>query len=223
MFQKAYFTQLQSKLASYPQAPGLIAVTKYCTLTDIEAAYAAGLRAFGESRVQDLQAKAAHFATHTPPPRWHFIGHLQRNKLSKVFPVIDCLHSLDSAELAQNLVDAAAKAAKATPLQVYIQVNLSGQAQKYGFALADLDGIKDCASLIGSAPGLRFAGFMGMSSADASPQHIRAEFLDLRRLRDSFGFPDLKLSMGMSQDYELALEAGSDLVRIGSALFKSPG
>ena len=222
MFQKDYFQQLLTELTSYPQGPQLVAVSKYAPIADIEAAVAAGQQDFGESRAQDLQAKAAHFAALSEPIRWHFIGHLQRNKLAKVAPLIRSLHSLDSLALAQALATYYADHPPAQPIDVYIQINLSAQAQKYGFASSDQVGIHACSAVLKETPQLRWAGLMGMSSEGASPDQIRREFTQLKNLRDQLQceYPHkLGLSMGMSHDFKLALALGATVLRIGSSLF----
>ncbi len=199
-------------------------VSKYAALADVEAAYQAGVRDFGESRAQDLRVKQAHFSAYSDPPRWHFMGHLQRNKIAKVLPLVSSLHSVDSLTLAQALEEYCQKNALSNTLDVFLEINLSGEAQKHGFDLTDLKTLEQAWTILGRTPQLRLAGLMGMSSANASTELVRKQFADLRALRDLLGsrhtHSGLWLSMGMSQDYAVALAEDANVLRIGSLLFE---
>ena len=222
MFQKDYFQGLIQDLQTYPQRPRLVAVSKYVALTDIEVAYQAGQRDFGESRLQDLLTKAQHFSSLIDPIRWHFIGHLQRNKVSKVLPLISSIHSIDSLDLINNITNHLDQHPPAQPLQAYLQINLSGADQKYGLSPDDAGGIQTCLTAITVCPHLALAGLMGMSSAGADAASIRCEFQLLHQIRDQHQANTgnaLGLSMGMSSDFKIALEEGSTLIRVGSHLF----
>lgn len=196
-----------------PQAVRLIAVSKKHGSVAIREAYAAGQRDFGESYAQELADKARELAD-LPELRWHFIGHLQRNKVKLVLEHASVVHAVDSPRLAEALSTRAQE--RGRPVEVLLEVNVSGEASKHGVASAEL------ASLVRHArdlPGLRLRGLMTLPppSVDAA----RAAFDSLVSLRDALGGVDAlpELSMGMSDDLEQAIAAGSTLVRIGTAIF----
>jgi hypothetical protein len=216
----------------------LLAVTKYVSLEVARELLAAGLVDLGESRVQQLVARAqacgvARFdwpdehAGNTSPssspaaPRWHMIGHVQRNKLKTLLPHARILHSLDSARLAE----AVARQAQDLQVQVdvFVEVNSAGEATKTGVLAADLPAL---VAAVAGLPALRLRGLMTMAPYDPNPEASRPYFAELRGLlerlrRDGAAGPDCRhLSMGMSQDYVVAVEEGATLVRLGSALFE---
>lgn len=201
----------------------LVAVSKTFPLDAIREARACGVRDFGENRALEFAEKAETLAreeSSAEPVRWHFIGHLQRNKAAEVARHADLFHALDSARLAKALEKAAAKdeAVRARPLPCLIQVNISGEPQKYGLEPAELPGLLDTlAGLKHVAP----AGVMGMAAYGAPPDALRRQFATLRRLFDAHApSPAWRAcSMGMSGDFETAIEEGATHVRIGSALF----
>ena len=211
-----------------PAAVRLVGACKHQPLDRIAAAVCAGVYELGENYVQEAREKrprlesllAEHFAGRPAPrPRWRLIGHLQRNKARHAVECFDAIDSLDRADLALEL-DRRADAA-GQRLDVCIQVNVSGEARKSGAeepALAAL--LRACQPLTH----LRVVGLMAIPAADPDPEHSRPAFAHLRELRDKLsrapGGECLRdLSMGMSADFEQAVEEGATLVRIGSALF----
>jgi PLP dependent protein len=196
------------------QAVTLVAVTKTHGPEAVRAAYAAGLTDVGENKVQEALAKQE--ATADVPVRWHLIGHLQRNKVKALAHFALC-HAVDSPRLA-DAIDAWAQSA-GTPMPVLLQVNVVGEASKGGFAPAD---VAAEAERWRGLPGLRVDGVMTMAPFDADEATLRRCFAGARAARDHLraaGHPATALSMGMSQDYELAVEEGATLVRLGTTLF----
>ncbi len=173
-----------------------------------------GVADLGENRPQSLWAKAAA----VPGVRWHLIGHLQRNKLDRTVPLLTLVHTVDSVRLLEAL-DAFGRK-RGTPVPVLLEVNCSREAAKNGFAVGDLPAVGD--SLV-SLVGVRCDGLMTMAAYDATPEACRPTFVELRTLRDRLraqtGLPLPHLSMGMSNDYAVAVEEGATLVRPGTALF----
>lgn len=193
----------------------LIAVTKTHGPDAVEAAYAAGVEDVGENRVQEAEQKMAHV---TVPVRWHLIGHLQRNKARNATR-FHLVHGVDSERLAAALHDEAVK--QATTLDVLVQVNVSGEASKGGFALTELRAVAD---RLLTMPSLRVRGAMTMAPFDAPEAVLRQVFAGARTSRDTLraaGHPAEFLSMGMSGDFEVAVEEGATHVRLGTVLFGS--
>lgn len=196
-----------------PSAVGLVAVSKFQPLEALEEAYAAGQRRFGESRPQELKAKAEVLPSDI---EWHFIGHLQTNKIRMVIPYASMIESIDSAHLLEAVNEAAAAAGKT--IDCLLEVHISGESSKQGFTPEEAHGIvRDS----GKYPSVRIRGLMGMASLTEDEAVIRSEFRSLKALFDSLspieGFDTL--SMGMSGDYRIAIEEGTNLVRIGTAIF----
>lgn len=192
----------------------LVAVTKFQSSDRVRALAAAGAAVFAESRVQEARDKVPGLKS---LGTWHFIGHLQTNKARQALELMDVIQSVDSLRLAQKLDEAAAQMGRR--LDVFAQVNISQEAQKHGLALASA---VDEVGALSRLPHLRLIGLMGMAPLDGGVQTARPSFQALRRLRESLtpSLGPLALSMGMSQDFEAAIEEGADLVRIGSALFE---
>ncbi len=207
-----------------PDAVTLVAVTKTHPLATVDAALAAGLMDLGENRVQELAEKAAARpgAASGGAHRWHLIGQLQRNKARDAVHLADLVHGVDSARLAEALDVRAAEAGRVVP--VLVQVNVSGEASKSGAAP---DAAHDLMALVGGCAYLRLTGVMGIAAPAAdraeTERIVRPAFRRLRTLFDAYagaGRDSLAVvSMGMSGDYEVAVEEGSTLVRVGSALF----
>lgn len=201
----------------------LVAVTKYVAPEIAGLLVEAGCCDLGESRPQELWRKHAWFAAHPSQPtvRWHLVGHLQRNKLARTVPLLALLHSCDSLRLVEALAPAAAT--RGTPLELLLEVNVSGQAEKTGLQPAE---VEPMLAALAQAPSLRCTGLMCMAGLDDDPDAARRDFAALRALRERLnqawaGRFDLReLSMGMSGDYVAAIEEGATLVRIGSALFE---
>lgn len=188
----------------------LLAVSKTKSEAAIREAYAAGQRDFGENYAQELAEKAVELAD-LADIRWHFIGHLQSNKAKLVAPVAHLVHAVDSASLAQAL----AKRAPA-PLRVLVEVNVGGEAEKHGVAP---DAVGPVLDAIAAEPNLVLGGLMTMPPHDLDA--ARRAFEALVALRDRHGgsarLPEL--SMGMSDDLEVAIACGATLVRVGTAIF----
>ncbi len=198
----------------------LVAVTKYVGAAEARALVEAGCRDLGESRPQELWRKAEELAGQQV--RWHMIGHLQRNKLARTLPLASLIHSGDSLRLLEA-IDAENQSRAAAPSPVLLEVNVSGDATKHGFAPAELEGL---AESLARLRGIDLRGLMAMAGREASLDDARREFAQMRALRDRLrtawgGRWKLdELSMGMSGDYEAAIEEGATLVRVGSALFE---
>jgi pyridoxal phosphate enzyme (YggS family) len=192
----------------------IVAVTKTYGPEAPAAAFGAGLRDVGENKVQEATAKMAQV---TAPLRWHLIGHLQRNKV-KMVDGFHLVHSMDSARLADAL--AAHGTARGRPVDVLMQVNVSGEGTKGGYGPAELE--REAARLRTLA-GLRVRGVMTMAPFDADEGTLRTVFGAARRCREQLraaGHEDAAaLSMGMSGDYMIAVEEGATLVRLGTVLF----
>ena len=203
-----------------PSGVRLVAVSKTFPLDAIREAYAAGHRDFGENRVQEALQKIA--AGTDLEIRWHLLGHLQTNKARKAGPAFACIHGVDGLELLQKL-DAAAAEAGAAP-ELLIQVDLAGEATKFGVAPDEVPRLFDAAAACRAA---RVVGLMTLPPVPETPEDARPFFRRLRDLRDgwlSSGVPASmlrELSMGMSGDFEVAVEEGATMVRVGTAIFGS--
>lgn len=197
----------------------LVAVTKFIPVGVVEKLVAEGCKTLGESRPQELWSKAA--ALKALPIEWHFIGHLQRNKVPRTVPLVTLVHSGDSLRLLTSLNDAALALGRRLP--VLIEINISQDVSKHGFKP---DEIESHLPAIAELDYLEIRGLMGMASLEGDLSQARREFAQLRELRDrlrSVAPPTIsleELSMGMSGDFEAAIEEGATIVRIGSALFE---
>lgn len=197
----------------------VVAVSKTFPAEAVRAAHAAGLRDFGENRVQELEEKAPALADLTLS--WHLIGHLQRNKVRGAVRHTRLLHALDRVELVHALGSELEKAT--TQLEALVQVNTTGEASKSGAAPESVWAVVEAAR---AEPRLSLAGFMTIGPLDGDERDVRRSFQMLRAIRDEARqrHPDLAwpaLSMGMSGDFSWAIEEGATHVRIGSRLFGS--
>ena len=215
-----------------PSEVTLVAVTKTAAPEQIREILQLGVNDLGESRVQVLTQRAAQLneflsrrATHgeggyPDKVRWHMIGHLQRNKVKAILPLVSLIHSVDSLRLAEELDAAGAKLDRKTP--VLLQVNASEEPSKHGVAVG---AAVHLAEQIDSMPNLQFVGLMTMGPLDAPEPKVRQAFARTREIFEELkwhktGGTGLRhLSMGMSDDFEMAIAEGSTMVRIGSALF----
>lgn len=191
----------------------IVAVTKTHGPESVVAAWKCGVLDVGENKVQEAEGK---MASVTVPVRWHLIGHLQRNK-AKSATRFALVHSLDSERLAESLSAAAAEAGRI--LDVLVQVNVSGEASKSGFAVGEIPRLAD---RLHAFPALRVVGAMTMAPFDAAEAALRSVFRGARAVQSQLrgaGHPASVLSMGMSGDYELAVEEGATHVRLGTVLF----
>ena len=191
----------------------LVAVTKTLGVDAAEAAWRAGIQDVGENRVQEALAKIADVSV---PVRWHLIGHLQRNK-AKAADSFVLIHSVDSDRLADALSERGI--ARGRPIDVLMQINVVGETSKSGWSpeavAAEAERLTGCA-------GVRVRGVMTMAPLDASESVLREVFAgarDARALLAAAGHPAVELSMGMSSDYEIAVEEGATMVRLGTVLF----
>jgi pyridoxal phosphate enzyme (YggS family) len=185
----------------------LVAITKTRPLDDLLAAYAAGVRHFGENRVQEAESK---FPQLPPDAVRHLVGELQSNKTSRAARLADVLHAVDSAEIARRLARAAGNEGRR--LAIYVEVNTGGEKTKAGISPAGAPALVD---EVRALPELDLLGLMAIPP----PGDTRPHFVALRSLATSLGL--MGLSMGMSDDFEAAIEEGATVVRVGTALFGS--
>ena len=201
-----------------PSSVRLIAVSKTFPLDLVREAYAAGQREFGENRVQEALEKIQDAGD--LDIRWHLLGHLQTNKARRAAPAFAAIHSVDSLDLLRKL-DAAAEDAGAAP-RLLIQVDLADEETKFGLRPADVPPLFEAAASLRAA---RVVGLMTLPPIPESPEDARPWFIQLRRLRDDWAAsgvpPDMlqELSMGMSGDFEVAVQEGATMVRVGTAIF----
>lgn len=204
----------------HPEDVRLVAVSKTYPLSDIAAAYAAGQRDFGENRLEELWPKVAAARTAgLDAIRWHMIGVIQSRKTGDAVGPVALIHAVDRVKIAQRLSRDAQAAG--CVLDVLLEVNVSGEATKHGFTPAEVLAV---AAELTALPGIRIGGLMTMAPYEESPEATRPVFRALRRLRDDLAerFPQSdwrELSMGMTNDFEVAIEEGATIVRIGSAIF----
>lgn len=201
----------------------LVAVSKTHPPERVREAFAAGLRDFGENKVQEAEAKVAALADLEPAGlRWHLVGHLQANKARKAASLFERIHSLDDAGLGLRLEKASAQLKKTLP--VLVQVDLAGEQTKFGLDEARLF---PALELLRGLKSVRVEGLMAMPPHEEDPERARPYFRRLRELRDRARKENLllgtELSMGMSHDLEVAIEEGATLVRVGTAIFGERG
>jgi pyridoxal phosphate enzyme (YggS family) len=219
--------ELQSAIRHYATAPAVtvVAVSKYATVSQVMEAYEAGVRDFGENKVQDALEKMAQL----PPAmqqtiRWHLIGNLQSNKVKKTVGRFALIHSIDSLRLAEAISRHNQQAGRRQP--VLLQVNLSDDTTRHGFLP---DEIRSVLPTLLSLDAMEVRGLMGMAPPEASlsqdSERLKAVFCGLRALRDDLARDlaiDLpELSMGMTHDFPHALACGATIIRIGNYLFKN--
>jgi len=187
----------------------LVAITKGFEAPVVRAAFDSGIKDFGENRVQEAEEKIAQLKDLRPAVTWHMVGHLQSNKARVAVELFDIIHSVDSIKLAEILNRRAEK-----PLPVLLEVNVSGEVTKAGFSLGELAA---AAKEIGQLPNIKLIGLMTVAPFVPDPEAVRPVFRELRELRDSMGLK--QLSMGMTDDFEVAIEEGATMLRIGRAIF----
>ena len=206
----------------HPTEVTLVAVTKTVPPEAIQAAFAAGIRCFGENRVQEAAVKISPdlFGESEAAPQWHLVGHLQTNKVKKALELFHVIQSVDSLHLAETIqrhADALQKTA-----EVFIEVNTSGEASKFGVTP---DQALPLARQMARLPNLQLTGLMTIGALTENHEIIRNCFRRLRELRAEMAAANLPgvhlrhLSMGMTDDFELAIEEGSTMVRVGRAIF----
>jgi hypothetical protein len=212
-----------------PEDVSLVAVTKAVDVETIKGLLDAGVADLGENRAQQLALRAAEIGAflqrrRSPMPtplRWHMVGHLQRNKVKVVLGCAEVIHSVDSLRLAEDINHRAEQMGRVA--EVFLQVNCSQEEQKYGVAVAAATHLGE---LICTMPHVRLLGLMTMAPLVSDPEQARPAFVRLRELfeemrNDKIGGESFRhLSMGMSQDYAVAVEEGATVLRIGTALFQ---
>jgi len=222
------FARVQERVALAAERAGraagevtIVAVSKTFSVDAIRAAYDAGLRHFGENRVQEFEPKRAKLSD-LGGVAWHFIGHLQSNKAHRAVHLFDRIDCVDSLSLSHKLDTAAATEHKRIP--VLIEVRLSHEATKSGVAESDL---RDLADYLSQSPHVDLCGLMTIPPYSDDPDEARPYFRRLRalrdRLREQLALPLPVLSMGMSHDFEVAIEEGATEIRVGTALFGKRG
>ncbi len=198
-----------------PDSVRLVAVTKTRSIAEIRTAVEAGVTELGENRVQEAESKVPEIGSKV---RWHLVGHLQKNKIKKALSLFEMIHSLDSVELGRRIDRAAAELDKVQP--VLIQVDLAGEETKFGLPESELF---EALEALAELPRLRVEGLMVLPPYYEDLDAVRPFFRRLRELVDQARERGLslgsELSMGMSHDFEAAIEEGATLVRIGTALF----
>ncbi len=211
---------LKETLASLPANVKLVAVSKFHPAAAVQSAYDAGQRIFGESKVQELTAKAESLPKDI---EWHFIGHLQTNKVKQIVPFISMIQSVDSLRLLEEINKWAERSERV--IDILLQVHIAAEDTKFGFSP------KECIGLLQQYPPatwkhVRIRGLMGMATFTDDTEQIKTEFGELtslfERLKSMF-FSDVdyfnEMSFGMSDDYPIAVQEGSTMVRIGSRIF----
>ena len=210
---------IQTKIESAKKRGGfshpvqLIAVTKTHPFSLIEECYDAGITAIGENRIQEASKKFRSFDS-MPHLSKRFIGHLQSNKVNKCLELFDTIDSVDSVRLLKRISNTASHQER--KIHVLLEINTSGETQKHGFPPDQLNEIRECFNI----PNIQIEGLMTVGPLTIDKEKIRNSFIQLRELKNTMNQPGLKeLSMGMSGDYEIAVEEGSTMVRLGTALF----
>lgn len=212
--------KIKEVLAELPAGVRLVAVSKFHPVEALEEAYAAGQRIFGESHVQEMTQK---YEALPKDIEWHFIGHLQTNKVKYMAPYVSLIHAIDSYRLLAEVNKQAAKVGRVIPC--LLQIHVAQEETKFGFTF------DECRQLLADGEWrklehVQLAGIMGMASNVDDAQQIQQEFCSLneffKEIKQTYFATDdrfCELSMGMSHDYHLAVEAGSTLVRVGSKIF----
>jgi pyridoxal phosphate enzyme (YggS family) len=189
----------------------LVAVTKTVPPALVRQAFDAGIRHFGENKVQEAQAKIAEVSLALQPrPMWHMIGHLQTNKVKTAVEIFDIIQSIDSVKLAERVNERAGR--KGFP--VLLEVNVGGEASKGGFSVAE---VRTAVEQVSRLSNLEVMGLMTVAPLAEDQQEVRPIFRQLRQLGEALGLQHL--SMGMTDDFEVAIEEGATMVRIGRAIF----
>lgn len=213
-------TNLKEVLSTLPAQVRLVAVSKFHPNEALEEAYAAGQRIFGESKVQEMTQK---YESLPKDIQWHFIGHLQTNKIKYMIPYVAMIHGVDSYKLLAEINKQAAKAERIVPC--LLQIHIAQEETKFGFSF------DECRDMLNkgewkSLQHVSIAGVMGMATHTDDEEEIRREFTSLTdffheiKTRHFDGHTDFReISMGMSDDYPQAIAAGSTLVRVGSRIF----
>ncbi len=203
------------RLGRDPHEVTLLGATKYSEISEIKQAIDAGLKHIGENKVQDAKVKFTDLGEAAGQVTKHMIGHLQTNKVKLALELFDVIQSVDSLKLVKEIETQAAKLNG--NVDIFLEVNVSGEEQKFGFLPSD---VMPAVEILEGLPHTHLKGLMTMAPLTEDATVIRQCFRDLRNLRDQMG-GQLLLSMGMTHDFEIALEEGSNMLRIGRAIFKS--
>jgi pyridoxal phosphate enzyme (YggS family) len=222
-----------ARVGRAPSEVTLVAVSKTFPAEIVAEAYRLGLRDFGENRTEEAREKISNIKSPIsnpqspiPNPQWHLVGHLQSRKAAEAVALFDVIHSVDSIKLATKLSRLCIEAGRVMP--VLLECNVSGEASKYGFPAATaadkarwMAGVE---AILAEGPGVRVEGLMTVAPIVSQAQDARPVFRALRQLRDELAsrFPQTNwrhLSMGMTDDFEIAIEEGATLVRVGRAIF----
>src|SRR5437867_1410945 len=212
---RAQIAEAAKKSGRQPADVELVAITKTHDAERVREAHEAGQQVFGESRVQEARAKIPELPSNL---RWHFVGHLQKNKIRHALPLFELVHSVDSLALAED-IDRIAEEEGMHP-RVLLEVNVAGEGSKFGFSPEKL---RDQMEGLLALPRLSILGLMTIPPLAEEAEASRKYFVQLRELRDrlqtEFRVNIAKLSMGMTQDFPVAIEEGATLVRVGTAIF----
>ena len=206
---------LRSIIDNIPKKVSLVAVSKTKSVELIKNAYDCGQRDFGENKVQELVNK---FEILPKDIKWHMIGHLQRNKVKYIAPFVYLIHSVDSVRLLNEINKQAEKNNKT--ISVLLQIDISDDNTKFGFSFNEIDTLLN-SDLMNELNNVKIEGLMGMASFTLNEETIKNQFTSLKNLYHSYKKKlNFKiLSMGMSGDYKIAIECGSNLIRLGSSIF----
>lgn len=210
-------SQLERVRATLPEGVELVAVSKTHPVEAIEEAYSVGQRIFGESRPQELRAK---YESLPRDIEWHMIGHLQTNKIKYIAPFVAMIHSVDSERLAEAIQVQAAKCGRT--IDVLLEIHVAEEESKSGWKIEDLRAAV-ASGLFERLPNVRVRGVMGIATNTDDMERVSTDFVQLRIYKEElapyFGEQFDILSMGMSDDYPIAIAAGSTMVRVGSTIF----
>ena len=224
-----------ARVGRAPSEVTLVAVSKTCPAEVVTEAYRLGLRHFGENRVEEAGEKISKVKSQIstlrvqspiPNPQWHLVGHLQSRKAAEAVALFDVIHSVDSVKLANKVSRLCIEAGRVMP--ILLECNVSGEESKYGFPVATAADkarwLAEVEAILAKEPGVRVEGLMTVAPLVSQPQDARPVFRALQQLRDELAmrFPRTNwrhLSMGMTDDFEIAIEEGATLVRVGRAIF----
>ena len=202
--------------SALPDSVSLVAVSKTKSAEEILQAYSSGQRVFGENRIQEMVEKQAILPKDI---QWHMIGHVQRNKVKYMAPFVDLIHGVDSLKLLKEVNKQGEKYGR--KMNCLLQVHIAEESNKFGFDEEELVALA-ASEEVEKLEFVTVSGLMGMATFTNDMRQVRREFQGLKKLFDKLktSLPELKiLSMGMSGDYEIAIEEGSNMVRIGSSIF----
>ncbi|MBI2036118.1 YggS family pyridoxal phosphate-dependent enzyme [Candidatus Microgenomates bacterium] len=207
---KARIEQAAASCGRNSSAITIVGATKTVPVETIHAAFLSGINHFGENYVQEAKSKKDLLAKLEVKPTWHMIGHLQTNKVKNAVELFDAIETVNSVRLAETIAGKAIK----KPMPIMLQVNITGETGKFGFAPKE---VVNAYKTLKALPELSITGLMTIAPVLANQEEVRPFFRRLRQLRDSLGLHEL--SMGMTGDFEVAIQEGATIVRIGRALF----